>query len=120
MLIQTKFLRGFLGETTAHYDFMTNLSIMIQLLAAPANAILTLEGQNTTCADVFYVWVCIAWQLERALANPATRAGSYRAQVIELYNNRFAQMMDESSCHVFLLAYFLHPSTSSDNQLYLF
>ncbi|KAJ7862760.1 hypothetical protein B0H14DRAFT_2575201 [Mycena olivaceomarginata] len=73
LYLQTKFLRGFLGETTAHYDFMTNLSIMIQLLAAPANAILTLE-----------VWVCIAWQLERVLANPATRAGSYRAQVIEL------------------------------------
>jgi hypothetical protein len=59
MLIQTKFLRGFLGETTAHYDFMTNLSIMIQLLAAPANAILTLEGQNTTSHQIkqnFYMY----------------------------------------------------------------
>ncbi|KAJ6624407.1 hypothetical protein B0H10DRAFT_2324854 [Mycena sp. CBHHK59/15] len=77
---KTKFLKGFLGETSAHYTFMANLSTMIQLLRAPTNGILTLEGQNTTCADVFYVWVCIAWQLEK--------------------------MMDESSCHIFLLAYF--------------
>ncbi|KAJ7238111.1 hypothetical protein B0H12DRAFT_1025915 [Mycena haematopus] len=109
---QTKFLQAYLGETTAHYTFMASLSIMIQLFEAPANGILTLEGQNTTCADVFYVWVCIAWQLERVLANPESSAGIYRTQVIELYNARFAQMMTESSCHIFLLAYFLHPSTS--------
>ncbi|KAF8181466.1 hypothetical protein K438DRAFT_1601590 [Mycena galopus ATCC 62051] len=107
----TKFLQAYLGQTSAHYFFMSNLSIMIQLLGAPANGILTLEGQNTTCADVFYVWVCIAWQLERVLANPANTAGMYRSQVINLYNARFEQMMTESSCHVFLLGYFLHPST---------
>ncbi|KAF8166770.1 hypothetical protein K438DRAFT_1616514 [Mycena galopus ATCC 62051] len=107
----TKAMRSYLGQMSAHYSFMSNLSIMIQLLGAPANGILTLEGQNTTCADVFYVWVCIAWQLERVLANPANTAGMYRSQVINLYNARFEQMMTESSCHVFLLGYFLHPST---------
>ncbi|KAJ7155057.1 hypothetical protein C8R46DRAFT_910726, partial [Mycena filopes] len=100
----------FLGETTAHYEFMANLSTMIQLLAAPANAILTLEGQNTTCADVFYVWVCIAWQLEKVMANSASSAGRHRAKVVQLYNTRFEQMMNESSYNVFLLSYFLHPS----------
>ena len=25
-----------------------------------ANAIVTLEGQNTTCANVFYAWVCLS------------------------------------------------------------
>ncbi|KAF8175985.1 hypothetical protein K438DRAFT_1908784 [Mycena galopus ATCC 62051] len=99
----TKFLQAYLGQTSAHYFFMSNLSIMIQLLGAPTNGILTLEGQNTTCADVFY--------LERVLANPANTAGMYRSQVINLYNARFEQMMTESSCHVFLLGYFLHPST---------
>ncbi|KAF7344297.1 Zinc finger bed domain-containing protein 1-like [Mycena venus] len=106
----TKFLQGCLGETSAHYAFMANLSTMIQLMAAPAHGILTLEGQNTTCADVFYVWVSIAWQLEKVLSNPMSIAGRYRAQVIEAYNECFEQMMTESSCHVFLLAYFLHPT----------
>ncbi|KAJ6600894.1 hypothetical protein B0H10DRAFT_1717528, partial [Mycena sp. CBHHK59/15] len=105
----TKFLKGFLGETSAHYTFMANLSTMIQLLRGPANGILTLEGQNTTCADVSYVWVCIAWQLENILSDPQSSAGHHRAKVIEIYNTCFAQMMDESSCHIFLLAYFLHP-----------
>ncbi|KAJ7496552.1 hypothetical protein FB451DRAFT_1019195, partial [Mycena latifolia] len=109
----TKPLRNFLGETPAHYEFMSNLSTMIQLLSAPANGILTLEGQNTTCADVFFVWVAIAWHLEKTLANPSSSAGRYRDEVIKIYNERFAQMMSESSCHVFLLAYFLHPSESS-------
>ncbi|KAJ6449305.1 hypothetical protein C8R47DRAFT_999260, partial [Mycena vitilis] len=109
----TKFLRGFLGETAEHYEFMSQLSTMIQLLSAPANAILTLEGQNTTCADVFFVWVCIAWHLEKVLANSASTAGRYRTQVIQLYNKRFEQMMTESSSHIFLLAYFLDPSTFS-------
>ncbi|KAJ7236390.1 hypothetical protein C8J57DRAFT_1530199 [Mycena rebaudengoi] len=82
---------------------------MIQLLSTPANGFLTLEGQNMTCADVFYVWVTIAWHVEKTLSNPATSAGSHREEVIKIYNNRFSQMMTESSYNVFLLAYFLHP-----------
>jgi hypothetical protein len=77
-------------------------------LAAAANGLLTLEGQNTNCADVFYVWVCIAYQLEQVLANPSTGVSHYRASVIEAYNHCFNQMMTESLHHVFLLAYYLH------------
>ncbi|KAJ7254285.1 hypothetical protein C8J57DRAFT_1076371, partial [Mycena rebaudengoi] len=113
LLFDTKAVSHFLGETSAHYVFMANLSTMIQPLSSTANGILTLEGQNTTCADVFYVWVCIAWHLEKVLANPASSAGTHRAAVIQIYNERFAQMMTESSCNVFLLAYFLHPSMCS-------
>ncbi|KAJ7271555.1 hypothetical protein C8J57DRAFT_1507457 [Mycena rebaudengoi] len=102
-------LQNFLGETAAHYTFMANLSTMIQLLSAPANGILTLEGQNTTCADVFYVWVAIAWHLEKTLSNSACSAGAHRNEVIKIYNARFLQMMTESSSNIFLLAYFLHP-----------
>ncbi|KAK7018294.1 hypothetical protein R3P38DRAFT_1296978 [Favolaschia claudopus] len=82
---------------------------MVQLMAAPANGLLTLEGQNTTCAHVFYVWVIIAWHLEKVLADPSSSAGRHRAEVIQCYNDRFEQMMTESSSNVFLLAYFLHP-----------
>ncbi|KAJ6607886.1 hypothetical protein B0H10DRAFT_1816953 [Mycena sp. CBHHK59/15] len=109
LLFDTK---AVLGETSVHYAFMSGLTTIIQLMSSIANGILTLEGQNTTCADVFFIWVCIAWHLEKVLADPMSSAGCYRAQVIQIYNERFEQMMTESSCNIFLLSYFLHPSTS--------
>ena len=88
---------------------MAKMSGFIQLLSSGANAILTLEGQNTTCADVFYVWVCIAYHLEQVLAFPDVGVTDLRGNVIGIYNHRFKQMMDESSHKIFLLAYYLHP-----------
>ena len=73
------------------------MSGFIQLLSSGANAILTLEGQNTTCADVFYVWVCIAYHLEQVLASPDVGLTHLRDNVIGIYNHRFNQMMEESS-----------------------
>jgi hypothetical protein len=97
---------------------------MVKLLEAGANGITTLEGQNTTCADVFYVWVTIAWHLEKLLGNPSMGLTAFRSKVIEIYNARFEQMMTESSHKIFLLAYFLHPrkrhSTSTRNRLNLY
>lgn len=88
------------------------MTAFIQLLSSGANAILTLEGQNTTCADVFYAWVCIAFHLEQVLASPSIGVAHHRGQVIAIYNHRFNQMMSESSHNVFLLSYFLHPCES--------
>ena len=91
---------------------MKDMTGFIHLLASGANGILTLEGQNTTCADVFYVWVCIAYHLEEVLANPSIGVSELRSDVIKTYNHRFNQMMTESSHHIFLLAYYLHPCES--------
>jgi hypothetical protein len=90
---------------------MAKISGFIQLLSSGANGILTLEGQNTTCADVFYVrvWVCIAYHLEQVLALPEVGVADLRSNVIGIYNHRFKQMMEESSHKIFLLAYYLHP-----------
>ncbi|KAJ7204735.1 hypothetical protein GGX14DRAFT_368432 [Mycena pura] len=93
-----------------YYGFMQDLSAFISLTTAPANAILTLEGQHINCADVFYAWVCIAHSLQQHFENPLLGLGKYRAGVVTAYNARFNQMMSESSHHIFLLAYFLHPS----------
>lgn len=92
-----------------HYGFLAQLDSMVKLFEAGANGITTLEGQNTTCADVFYVWVTIAWHLEKLLGDLASGLSNYRDKVIEIYNTRFEQMMTESSHKIFLLAYFLHP-----------
>ena len=88
---------------------MGRLAAFVQVLAPGANAILTLEAQAITCADVFYAWVCIAWHLERLLGNPNFGLIHLRSQIQEIYNHRFDQMMSESSFNIFLLAYWLHP-----------
>ena len=108
-VLQTKRLIPYIEDSVTHYGFMAQMAGFIHLLAAAANGLLTLEGQNTNCADVFYVWVCIAYQLEQVLANPSLGVSQYRASVTEAYKHRFNQMMTESSHCVFLLAYYLHP-----------
>ncbi|KAF8963772.1 hypothetical protein BDZ97DRAFT_1661248, partial [Flammula alnicola] len=105
----TKKLLPHIEDGIQHYQFMTQMSGFIHLLSSGANAILTLEGQNTTCADVFYAWVCIAYHLERVLASPSIGVTHHRTDVIGIYNHRFNQMMKESSHTIFLLAYYLHP-----------
>ena len=42
-----------------HWQFMVEMMGFTSLLASGANTIITLEDHNTTCADVFYAWVCM-------------------------------------------------------------
>ncbi|KAJ6609474.1 hypothetical protein B0H10DRAFT_1813683, partial [Mycena sp. CBHHK59/15] len=105
----TQRLIPYLTPGPAHYGFLAQLDSLVKLLEAGANGITTLEGQNTNCADVFYVWVTIAWHLEKLLGDLNSGLTSYRDKVIAIYNTRFEQMMTESSHYIFLLAYFLHP-----------
>ncbi|KAK7057889.1 ribonuclease H-like domain-containing protein [Favolaschia claudopus] len=105
----TKRLIPYLTPGATHYGFLAQLDCMVKLFEAGANGITALEGQNTTCADVFYVWVTIAWHLNKLLGDLNAGLVSYRDKVIEVYNARFDQMMTESSHGIFLFAYFLHP-----------
>jgi len=110
-----------------HWEFMAEMTGFTTLLASGANAIVTLEGQNTTCANVFYAWVCIAYDLEQVLSKVTLGVGKHRSNVISIYNHRFTQMMNESSHKLFLLGYYLHPckfifflSSQSDQQILVF
>ncbi|KAF5313790.1 hypothetical protein D9619_013706 [Psilocybe cf. subviscida] len=105
----TKRLLPFITEGAAHYNFLIKMTGFTQLLSSGANGILTLEGQNTTCADVFYVWVCIAYQLEIVLTSSDAGVSQHQCEVVAIFNARFTQMMTESSHELFLVAYFLHP-----------
>ncbi|KAK7029203.1 hypothetical protein R3P38DRAFT_3516264 [Favolaschia claudopus] len=105
----TKRLIPYLTPGATHYGFLAQLDCMVKLFEAGANGITALEGQNTTCADVFYVWVTLAWHLNKLLGDLNAGLVSYRGKVIEVYNARFDQMMTESSHGIFLFAYFLHP-----------
>jgi hypothetical protein len=105
-----KKLLPYIKDGTEHFQFMIEMSGFFQLLSSGPNAILTLEGQNTICADIFYAWVCIAYHLENVLASPSIGVNHLRGEVITIYNHCFNQMMTESSYNLFLLAYYLHPS----------
>ena len=105
-----KKLLPYTKDGTEHFQFMIEMSGFVQLLSSGANTILTLEGQNTTCADVFYAWVCIAYHLENVLASPTIGVNHLWGEVIAIYNHHFNQMMTESSYNLLLLAYYLHPS----------
>ncbi|KAJ3777253.1 hypothetical protein FB446DRAFT_609789, partial [Lentinula raphanica] len=105
----TKKVCSYVSGGNTHYTFMSKLSSFIALTTAPANAILSLEGQYINCADVFYAWICVAWSLEHQFVDTNTGLSDYRPSVVRLYNERFDQMMTESSHQIFLFAYFLHP-----------
>lgn len=92
-----------------HWHFMAEMTGFTSLLASGANAIVTLEGQNTTCADVFYAWVCIAYDLDQVLSKTTLGVGKHPSNIISIYNHCFTQMMKESSYKLLLLAYYLHP-----------
>jgi len=86
---------------------MAEMMGFTSLLASGANVIVTLEGQNTTCA-VFYAWVCIAYDLEQVLSKATLGVGKHCSNVIDIYNHQFTQMMNELSHKLFLLGYYLH------------
>lgn len=90
---------------------MNKTTSLVRLLEAPAKGLKTLEGQRTTCADVFWVWVSIGWHLDRILSDTDSYLFERREQIIGVYNARFELMMNNSPCAVHLLAFFLHPST---------
>jgi hypothetical protein len=89
LLYKTKKLPPYIQDGTQHYRFMVKMSGFIQLLSSGANEILTLEGQNTTRADVFYAWVSIAYHLEQVLASPDVGVTDLRQNVVGIYNHRF-------------------------------
>ena len=68
---------------------MVNMSSFIQLLSSGANGILTLEGQNTSCANIFYVWVTITYHLEKVLALADVGVAHLCSNIIRIYNHCF-------------------------------
>ncbi|KAF8230892.1 hypothetical protein L208DRAFT_1378321 [Tricholoma matsutake] len=55
-VVSAKKLIPYIEDSVTHYGFMVQMASFIHLLATTTNSLLTLEGQNTNCADVFYVW----------------------------------------------------------------
>ncbi len=88
----------------------------------------TLEGQNTTCSDVFFVYVGIAIGFTRVFQIPGRslyislcigmtlfmaedEIFEYRDETYSVFDRRFSILMTESTPDLFLIAYLLDPST---------
>lgn len=131
---QTKALRKYILPGPDSLRFQLDLHNVNCLLTPIARGLETLEGQNTTCSDVFHVYVGIAINFVfmfsdsgespiGALAHAssgaddfnchATTASSvyeYRKPTFDVYNCRFNNFMNDCTPGMFILAYLLDPS----------
>lgn len=93
------------------YAFLTGLHQVNLLLTPIARGLKTLEGQNTTCSDVFFVYVGIACGFRNVFrdAETAETLKDHIQETYDVFNRRFTILMTESTPDMFLLAYFLDP-----------
>ncbi|KAJ7212726.1 hypothetical protein GGX14DRAFT_361589, partial [Mycena pura] len=116
------------ADSDENSTFRIQLNQIGRLLNPISRALKTLEGQQTTCSDVFFMWIGLGVAFRRAF-NDNSRSASfiqfhllisaaesfYLAHQAESYaalDRRFNIFMNECTSGMFLLAYFLDPSKS--------
>ena len=68
---QTRHLRKYFEENSDEYDiFRHQLKQVGRLLDPIARGLKTLEGQQVTCSDVFFIWIGLGVAFKRAFSNP--------------------------------------------------
>ncbi|KAJ7673786.1 hypothetical protein DFH06DRAFT_978687, partial [Mycena polygramma] len=87
--------------------FRTQLNQIGRLLNPIARALKTLEGQQTTCSDVFFIYIGLAVAFQRAFSDPGE---SFFQESYAAFDRRFKGFTDDCTPGMFLLAYFLDPS----------
>ncbi|KAJ3982258.1 hypothetical protein F5890DRAFT_1444888, partial [Lentinula detonsa] len=115
----TKPLRKYIALGTDRLRFQIELNHIDALLQPIARGLTTLEGQNTTCSDVFYVFVGIAIGFNRVFEDPTSDIYKYRAETFGVFNRRFGIFIGECTRDMFLLAYLLDPMYYPDGALRL-
>ncbi|KAJ7503587.1 ribonuclease H-like domain-containing protein [Mycena galericulata] len=91
-----------------------------RLLNPIARALKTLEGQQTTCSDVFFIYIGLAVAFQRAFNDPDESFYiSHQAESYAAFDRRFKIFMNDCTPGMFLLAYFLDPIYYSDSALKL-
>lgn len=109
--------------------FQMDLHNVNQLLTPITRGLETLEGQNTTCSDVFHVYTGIVVNFVTMFSdkgwsrsNFAVMLGQiltfwfsdslvyqYRTATFNIYNRRFNNFMNDCTPGMFILAYLLDP-----------
>ncbi|KAJ7193229.1 hypothetical protein GGX14DRAFT_372062, partial [Mycena pura] len=101
------------GENSDDYDdFRRQLKHVGRLLDPIARGLQTLEGQQTTCSDVFFIWIGLGVAFQRAFNAPAESFYiDHQAESYAALDRRFHIFMNECTPGMFLLSYLLDPST---------
>ncbi|KAJ6628447.1 hypothetical protein B0H10DRAFT_1778345 [Mycena sp. CBHHK59/15] len=108
--------------------FRTELTQIGRLLNPIARALKTLEGQQVTCSDVFFIYIGLAVAFQRAFSDPSASSFlpsssiyimslsaetffiSHQAETFAAFDRRFNIFMNDCTPGMFLLSYFLDPS----------
>ena len=128
-LKQTAPLRKYIETGPESFTFQIQLH-HINLLLTPMDwGLQTLEGQNTTCSDVFSIFIGIAIGFTHVFQDPSafivfnfltifiyilddsdSEIYAYHSETYGVFNRCFAIFLDDCTPDMFLLAYLLDPS----------
>lgn len=112
-------LHEFINDRYKVHDFENQLDVISAIFKPISSALTLLEMRETSPADVFYVWISAAAQLKSLFTNldrqhheglPLERIPfNLKKSIIEIFNKRYCEMLDNAPTDVYLLAFFLHP-----------
>ncbi|KAJ7720985.1 hypothetical protein DFH07DRAFT_760655, partial [Mycena maculata] len=111
----TKGVRAYVqAGSDENSTFRTELTQIGRLLNPIARALKTLEGQQVTCSDVFFIYIGLAVAFQRAFSDPTESFFvSHQAETFAAFDRRFNIFMNDCTLGMFLLSYFLDPSKFS-------
>ncbi|KAJ3740979.1 hypothetical protein DFH05DRAFT_1404969, partial [Lentinula detonsa] len=106
----TKELRKYIVYGTDRLKLQIQLNHIDALLHPIARGLTTLEGQNTTCSDVFYVFIGIAIGFNRVFEDPTSDIYQYRTETFGVFDRRFGIFLNDCTKDMFIISYLLDPS----------
>ncbi|KAJ6564273.1 hypothetical protein B0H19DRAFT_941477 [Mycena capillaripes] len=103
-----------LSGSDENSSFRTQLTQVGRLLNPIARALKTLEGQQVTCSDVFFIYVGLAVAFQRAFSDPSESFFvSHQRETFAAFDRPFNIFMNDCTPGMFILSYFLDPSKFS-------
>ncbi|KAJ3978726.1 hypothetical protein F5890DRAFT_1238675 [Lentinula detonsa] len=115
----TKKLQKYIVYGTDRLKLQIQLNHIDALLHPIACGLTTLEGQNTTCSDVFYVFIGIAIGFNRVFKDPTSDIYQYRTETFGVFDCRFGIFLNDCTKDMFIISYLLDPMYYPDGALRL-
>ncbi|KAJ4484460.1 hypothetical protein C8R41DRAFT_769648, partial [Lentinula lateritia] len=72
--------------------------------------LITLEGQNTICSDVFFIFIGISIGFNRVFQDPTSNIFTHCQETFAIFDRRFDIFLNDCTKDMFILAYLLDPS----------
>ncbi|KAJ3913026.1 ribonuclease H-like domain-containing protein [Lentinula edodes] len=115
----TKDLRKYIANGPDCLKFQLQLHNIDLLLQPIAQGLQTLEGQNTTCSDVFFIFIGIAIGFNCVFQDPTSEIFTHREETFAIFDRRFDIFLNDCTKDMFILAYLLNPMYYADRALCL-